>query len=269
MSSRIITVPAGTTQIIQAPARSSVCFQPVSGGTVTAAVGPSGVAPVFTALPQSGNTTPFSVATDTYASIMGSLGQVQVTAAGGQNCTVIVSDIQNYPTVGTERQTIAQSGVAFTALGSSTAENTLFSMRFPAGFFTPNFRIECYYQLTLTNSANVKTLKGYFGNSTNSSTAGALETSASAIVSNAYTSMIGAYGTFAVAGRNDNQTIIGSNAGLLSAGGWGSSTTANTTVSSANYSGTGAVEQVLVLTGTKATGSETFTLDAVVVKVYQ
>lgn len=269
MATTIITIPSGTTQIIQAPARSSVCFQPVAGGSATVGYGPDGVSPVFTTVTQSGNTSPFSLATDTYAAVMGSLGKVQVTAAGGQNCTVLVSDLQNYPgsLPGTPR-TIAQSGVAYTT-PNSTSELELFSIRFPAGYFKPNFRLECYYQLTLTNSVNVKTLKGYFGNSTNSSTAGALETAASAIVSNAYTSMAGAYGTFAVAGRNDNQTVIGSNAGLLSAGGWGSSTTANTTISSANYAGGAAVEQVLVLTATKATGSETFTLDAVKVVIDQ
>jgi hypothetical protein len=70
-------------------------------------------------------------------------------------------------------------------------------------------------------------------------------------------------------GRNDNQNVIASNPGLLSAGGQGSSVTANVTVATANYSGSAAVEQVFALTGTKATGADTFTLDAVIVRVYQ
>jgi hypothetical protein len=268
MSTLVVTIPSGTTQILQAPARSSICFQPVAGGSATVAVGPSGIAPVFTALPQSGNTSPFSVATDTYAAIMGQLGQVQVTAAGGQNCSVVISDIQNYPIVGTERQTVAMSGVAYST-PNSTAELELFSIRFPAGYFRPNFQAQLWYQISCTNNVNVKTLKLYFGNSTNSSTAGALETAAAAIQSQVYTSMAGGFGTFEVAGRNDNQTIIGSNTGLASAGGLGSSTTANVTISTANYSGTNAVEQVMMLTATKATGTDTFTLDAVRVSVFQ
>jgi hypothetical protein len=264
MSTAIFTVPAGQTQIFSTPVTSSVCVQPVAAGSVTLAYGPDGVSPVFTSVIQSGNTSPFSFSPQTYASVMGNIGKIQVTATT-QNCTVIIGDIQEYPGSFPERQTVVCSSVAYT-MPNSTSELQLFALRFPAGYLRANFYAEVFYQLTLTNNANVKTLKGYFGPSTNSATAGALETAASAIVSNAYTSMAGAKGTFSVGGRNDGQTIIGSNAGLLSAGGWGSSTTANTTVSTAAYLTT---EQVLVLTGTKATAGETFTLDQVIVKLYQ
>jgi hypothetical protein len=234
MSTTIVTIPAGITQVLQAPARSSLCFQPAAGGSATVSYGPSGISPSFTTAIQSGNTSPFSLATDTYASVMGQVGQVQVTAAGGQACTVLISDISLYPGSFPERQTVAQSGVAYT-MPTSTSELTLFSIRFPAGYLKANFRCEAYYQLTTQNSVNVKTIKAYFGPSSNSATAGALETSASALYSQVYTSMAGGYGTVAVTGRNDGQTIIGSNTGLTSAGGWGSSTTANVTVSNAAY----------------------------------
>jgi hypothetical protein len=149
---------------------------------------------------------------------------------------------------------------------SSTSELELFALRFPAGFLKANFLVRVDWQLTVQNTANAKTLKCYFGPATNSATAGAIETAAAAMTSNVYTSMAGAVGSFAVGGRNDGQTTIGSNPGLISTGGWGSSTTANVSGSSTNYMTT---EQVVILTGTKATAGETFTLDSVWVRVIQ
>jgi hypothetical protein len=274
MSTTIFTVPVGTTQIIPAPALSSVCFQPVSGGTVTAAFGPDGVSPVFQSMIQSGNTMPFSFNTTTNganpANPMGNLGKIQVTAAT-QNCTVLVSDLQQYPGSFPERQTIAQSAVAYTCLASSTAENTMFSCRLHPFYLKNNWRLEWYAQFTVTNSATVKTINAYVGPSVNSSTAGALEAaSGSKISTNVLTSMIGGYSTGAAAGRNDGQTIIASNAGPADGGGWGTSTVANVTVASTNYlAGASTVEQIFSLTGTKATGTDVLTLDAILVKVYQ
>ena len=238
MSTTIYTVPAGTTQILPAPALSSVCFQPVSGGTVTAAYGPDGVSPNFQALPQSGNTVAFSFNPSTYAAAianpMGQLGKVQVTA-NTQNCVVLVSDLQQYPGSFPERQTVAASNVAYTALGSSTAENTLFSCRFHAGYLKPNWRLEWFAMFTVTNSATVKTINAYVGPSVNTSTAAGLEAAAASKVwSNVLTSLIGSTCQGWAGGRNDGQTIISSNAGTAS-GGVGGSTTANVTVSSANY----------------------------------
>jgi hypothetical protein len=267
MATQIFSVPAGQTQVFSAPALSSVCVQPAATGSVTLSYGADGIAPIFTAATQSGNTSPFSLNTSTYAATMGSLGKVQVTATTVAT-TVLICDLQQYPGSFPERQTVAMSGVAYT-MPSSTSELELFSVRFHAGYFKPNFRLEWYANLTVQNTANVKTLKAYFGPSTNSATAGAIETAGSAIWSNVYTSMAGAYATGSVQGRNDNQTIISTNPGLISAGGMGSSTTANVTVSAANYSGNAAVEQVFILTGTKATAGETFTLDGIIVKVYQ
>ena len=270
MSTTIFTVPAGTTQIIPAPALSSVCFQPVSGGTVAAAYGPDGVSPNFQALPQSGNTVAFSFNPSTYANAinnpMGQLGKVQVTA-NTQNCNVLVSDLQQYPGSFPERQTVAASNVAYTALASSTAENTLFSCRFNPGYFKLNWRLEWFAMFTITNSVTVKTINAYLGPSVNSSTAAALEAAtASKVWTNAYTSVIGGTGQGWAGGRNDGQTIIASNGGLLNAGGVGSSTTANVTVSTTSYQTS---EQAFVLTATKATGTDVVTLDSILVKIYQ
>lgn len=277
MATTIYTVAAGTSQIIPAPALSSVCVQPVSGGTALIQYGPDGVSPQFQSAPQGANGGVYSLNMSTYSGFYGgsyspnstgNIGKVQVTATT-QLCQVLVSDLQQYPGSFPERQTVLQTGVAFTSLASSTAEQELVSVRFHPGYFKNNFRLEFHAGLTLTNNANVKTLKWYFGPSTNSATTNAVETSAAAMGSNVYTSMSGAYVTGTVYGRNDGQTTIGSNPGLLSAGGMGSSVTANVSGSSTNYSGSAAVEQVFIITGTKATGTDTFTLDSCLVKVYQ
>jgi hypothetical protein len=270
MSSTIFTIPAGQSAILPAPALSSICVQPGAGGSALLQYGPDGVSPIFVSAPQGANTAPYSFCPSTYnnniANPMGNIGKVQVTATTTP-AVVIVSDLQQYPGSFPERQTVAASSVAYATI-NGTAEQNLFSMRFPPGFLKPNFQLELFYQLTLTNSANVKTFKAYFGPSTNSATAAALE-GGTAIQSNVYTSMIGAMGIVAGGGRNDNQTFIASNGGLLSAGGWGSSTVANVSVANCNYGGPAAVEQVLAITATKATGAEVFTLDRVLVKVYQ
>jgi hypothetical protein len=264
MSTSVFTVPAGQTAVFPAPQTSSVCVQPAATGSVTLGFGPDGIAPAFTAAVQSGNTSPFSFCPGTNVATMGNIGKIQVTATTVA-ATVIIADIQEYPGSFPERQTVCLSSVAYT-MPSSASELELFALRFPAGFLKANFRLTVDWQLTLQNTANVKTLKCYFGPSTNSATAGAIETSAAAMTSNVYTSMAGAIGSFSVAGRNDGQTTIGSNPGLISTGGWGSSTTANVSGSSTNYMTT---EQVVILTGTKATAGETFTLDSVWVRVIQ
>jgi hypothetical protein len=275
MTTRIFTVAAGQTGTFPAPVTSSVLVQPGASGTASISYGPLATGS-FILAPQGSNTTPYSLCTSNYSGQftgnnpgMGNVGFVQV-AATTAAANVLVSDLSQYPGSFPERLTVFQSAVAMTSIPSSTAENTLASIRFPINFLQPNFWMEIYFGLTLTNNANVKTLKMYFGPSTNSATNAAIETSAAAFFSNVYTSMIGANGHTALGGRNDGQTVICANPGLLSTGGWGSSTTANTTVSTANYNAGGSgVEQVLAITGTKATGTDTFTLDYLVVHVTQ
>lgn len=274
MATAIFTVPAGQSGVFPAPALASVCVQPTAGGSVTLGYGPDGISPTFQSAPQSGNTSPFSLNTSTYSGYtsnfspnpMGNLGKIQVTAAT-QLCTVLISDLQQYPGSFPERQTVLQSGVPY-ALPNSTSELELISIRFHPGYFKQNMRLEYHAQLSFTNNANVKTLKGYFGASTNSATAGAIETAATLSTTNAYTSMAGAYHSSSYMSKNDNATVVAANTGLLSAGGMGSSVTANVSTSVV-YSGPSAVETVFILTGTKATGTDTFQLDGIVVKVYQ
>jgi len=274
MTTRIFTVPSGQSLVIPAPTLSSVCVQPGASGTASISYGPTPLGP-FTLAPQGANTGVYSFCTSSYSGAtsgnlpgMGNVGFVSV-AATTAAATVLVCDLSQYPGSFPERQTVAQSAVAFTTIPSSTAELALFSCRFPANYLQPNFRLDCEFQLTVTNSATVKTLKAYFSPSTNSATAAALE-GGTVYSSNVYTSMSGAFGKTAVAGRNDGQTVICSNPGLLSTGGWGSSTTANVTISTTNYNaGASGVEQVFYLTGTKATGTDTLTLDAIWLQIMQ
>jgi hypothetical protein len=275
MSTSIFTVPAGQTMVFPAPALSSVLVQPAATGSASISFGPDGLSPIFALAPQGANTSPYSFCPSTLSGAfpasfssnpMGQMGKVSV-AATTAAATVCISDLQQYPGSFPERQTVFQSGVAYT-LPSSTSELELASVRFPPGFFKSNFRLEWEAQLTVQNSVNVKTLKAYFGTSTNSATPGAIETAAAFNWSNVYTSMAGALATGSVFGRNDNANVIASNPGLVSAGGMGSSTTANVTTATV-YGGPSAVEQVFILTGTKATAGETFTLDGLIVKVYQ
>ena len=267
MTTRIFQVPSGQSLVFPAPVISSVLVQPGTGGTGSIAYGPTVNGP-FTLAPQGANTAPYSLCTNSYAAGMGNLGFVQV-AATTAAATVSVSDLSQYPGSFPERQTVFQNAVAFTSIASNTNELELASIRFPANYFQYNFTLHLYFMLTLTNNANAKTLKAYFGPSTNTATAAALE-GGSVFFSNVYTSMSGANGHMILAGRNDGQTVICGNPGLLSTGGWGSSTTANTTISTTNYNaGAAGVEQVLYLTGTKATGTDTFTLDNLMVQVNQ
>ena len=71
-----------------------------------------------------------------------------------------------------------------------------------------------------------------------------------------------------VGGRNDGQTAVWQSLG--SAGGLGGNTTANVLLTLLNYFPPSvAVEQVLTITGTKATGADVLTLDSILVEVRQ
>lgn len=278
MSTQIFNVPAGVAQILPAPANSSVCVQPSGGGTVLLQYGADGVAPVFTSAPQGSATTPYSLNTSSWGGMygfntaqltpfpMGNIGKIQVTATTGA-ATVLVCDLSQYPGSFPERQTVAQSGVAYT-MPNSTSEQGLFSVRFHPGYFKLNFRLEFQAHFTLTNNANVKTIKSYFGNTSNSGAANFIESTAAA--ANAYIGT--SFADLAVIGslisRNDGQSVVWT--GLGAAGGVGGSVTASTATTALNYSaGVSTVEQVFLLTGTKATGTDTLTLDQIIVKVFQ
>jgi hypothetical protein len=267
MSTQIFVVPAGQTLPIPAPALASILVQPGSNASMT--YGPDGIGSPQFPVPQSPASGAFSFCPQSYAggsayspNPMGLMGKAFV-SANVLPAIVTVADLTQFPGSFPERQTVFQSGVAFSVL-NSTAEQTLASVRFPAGFLKPNFRLEFAAQLSCNNSAAVKTLKTYFGASSN----GTPETAAAFAASAALTSLAGAYVTGSFFGRNDGQNVIASNVGLASAGGMGSSVTANVNTA-VNYSGPNAVETVFTITATKATGTDVFTLDGLIVKVYQ
>jgi hypothetical protein len=138
---------------------------------------------------------------------------------------------------------------------NATAEGAIFAMRFPIGFLKPNFLLDIDMMFTSTNTANAKTIKAYMGN----------VGSGTAAVSQVLTSLAGGRMGLRLAGRGDGATIIASSPG--SALGAGGSTTAPVSISSnAAYLTT---EQEFYVTSTKATGSETVTLDAITVALWQ
>ena len=114
----------------------------------------------------------------------------------------------------------------------------------------------------------MKTAKVYFGNSNNGNAANFIETTAAAGQTQAMTSFSGFTMQAKVGGRNDGQTAVWQSLG--SAGGLGGNTTANVLLTLLNYFPPSvAVEQVLTITGTKATGADVLTLDSILVEVRQ
>jgi hypothetical protein len=277
MPSQSFFVPVGTPFIFRpGGAPYSFCAQPGAGGSVLIDYSIDNGFSFIPAIPGS-LSTPYSFSN--YSGVPGAAGVanqgtpsvgpayavqgalVRCTPSVAQ-ATFIASDISVPVDPGTyDKVTIGNAAVAY-ATQNSTSEQTAFSMRFPPGFFNPNrsvwgLDIETWW--SCVNSVNVKTIKAYFGPSAFAAATG-LE-GGTAIGSQVLTSFAGGVFKFGVAGRGDNQTVIAANGG--SAGGAGSSTTANVTVSSCNYAGPNAVEQVLSVTTTKATGSESLILDRV------
>lgn len=175
--------------------------------------------------------------------------------------------------VGIGGAVVCQSAVA-QATPNSTSELTLFSMRFPAGAplgaslqtaLKLNFTLDVDLMFTATNNVNVKTIKAYMANSQNV----AIEVAAGGLQqTQVLTSSSGGRMSVRVSGRNDGATLVSSSIGA--ALGWGISTTAPTVVSSgAAYAGPAAVEQALSITCTKATGTDTVTLDSTLVRLFQ
>src|SRR5277367_6506953 len=139
MTTRIFSEPTGTSSVFADTVTSSVCVQPGTGGTAAIAYAATPLGP-FTSAPQGANTGAYSFCTSSYSGVntgnnpgMGNVGFVQVTATTAA-CTVLVSDLSEYPGSFVERQTVALSSVPFTTIASSTAELNLFSIRFPANY---------------------------------------------------------------------------------------------------------------------------------------
>lgn len=148
-------------------------------------------------------------------------------------------------------QVLGQGGAAVTAPANDTAENILATISIAAGLMGANDSLEITTLWSFTGSTNLKTMRARLG---------------------------GIGGTaFMAAARNtgtevslQQQTIIRNRNAQNSQVGWTASVTASFGVGTAAVL-TGAIDmtalQTLVITGQKATGSETITLESYSVKL--
>jgi len=140
------------------------------------------------------------------------------------------------------------------ATASTTSEVVLASWKIPANYLSQNFRMEISGNVSLSNNANVKTLKLY-ANGTGGTAMATSPSIASALNYSFDTT---------ISGRDGGATLIGT--GVLASqtsaqGGSGISTTANPTLSR-DFLGQ---ETEFTLTATKATAGDTFQIENLLV----
>jgi hypothetical protein len=264
VATQIIVVPVGSPQRVflnQPGGVGSACSQPGATGSMLLEYSLDGVN--FIAAPQGLSAAPYALGAFTAGGTPNPGGAgpafppyavVRATAATVAG-VLLVSDVSQVTGgVQMDRQMAAVAGVAYT-MPNITTEANLFALRLPPGLLKANFRIEIDIALTLTNNANVKTLRAYFGN-----------TGAGTVFeTQAVTSFAGFRAGYVISGRNDGASVIGGNVG--SAGGYGGSVTANALiVANAAYQ---TAEQELYITGQKATGTDALTLDQLSVRLIQ
>lgn len=234
MATTIIAVRAGATSDPQpvGPNTSIFAGPSVLGGTITLETAPTNAGPWLALTTTNGGG---------YSARLPYNGWVRLTAAT-QAANLVLADIGGANQAGSNL--LVTSNVVF-ATPSSTAEQIVFGVRFPPNFLPPNFRCDIRGSLTVTNNANVKTL-----NVKVNGTGGTAVFTSPSLASNANYNFAAAFcGTNAL-------TLKGVGAGAT--GGWGLSTTA---YSSLAYDFIGR-ELEVVVTGTKATGTDTFQLDS-------
>jgi len=266
MTTQSFVVPVGTPVVFRPNAQPfSFCAQPGAGGTVLIDYSID-QGTTFTPAILGASTTPYSftpggiIVTPAGTSPLGT-GVPISTIVRCTSATVAgvftACELQPLGVAGlTGSSLIANFNQGYTSQ-NSTSEQNAFSMRFPPGYFPRNFRLDIYAYFTCANTANAKTIKCYFGPSANTALEGG-----TSLGSQLLTSTLGGVMHYSVAGKGDFQNLIGGNIGVTGAG-FGTSTTANISIATANYGGPTAVEQALVISSTKATGAESLVLDGV------
>ena len=245
MATQVVTVPVGSPQVFninQPGGFGCILAQPGAGGTVLIEYSADGVNYVADGRGVSG--VAVCLGQGTFGP--GFFTKARVTAA---TAAAIATAMDLNPRM----LVVAQSGTAF-ATRNATSEDAIFAMRFPAGMLKPNFVLDIDAVISCTNSAGVKTMKAYFGNA---------PATGATLVTGVLTSLPGGRLGLRIAGRSDGATIVG--------GGQFAGIAATTTqqATGATFAGGSAVEQELLITSTKATGSETLTLDAITVTLTQ
>lgn len=247
MSTTSLLVPAGTTSapVFVTPLTNVIFGPSVLGGSVTVTYSPSLSIPasqwqtVFTGTAGSS----FRSATTGYVMIQATTSQANA----------FFADLG--PGYGSGGGTIVNINAPL-ATASTTSEVVLASWKVPAGFLSPNFCMKIVGNVSLSNNANVKTLKLYANGV--AGTAMGTSPSLASILNTSFSSQI--------IGRGDGVTQLGY--GLQASqtaaqGGWGSTTTANPTLTR-DYLGQ---ETEYTLTATKATAGDTFQLESLRVEM--
>jgi len=241
MATTIQYVPAGTTGPVNfaTPLTSVYAAPQVLGGTVQLWYGPSPVGPFQ--LWSAGT----SVAGDSFRPLINSYYYV---VAATQQAVVAATDMggANSPAI---NQLVCCNAVL--ASPSATAINKVYSIKIPPLFLPLNFRITVFGSVNVTNNANVKTLTCLVNGITGTS----FFTSPS-LASVANYNFIAA-----VAGDGTGQLLRGFGAGA--SGGVGTSTTAQTTLVRDYINN----ETEIVIAATNATGTDTFELNGLVIKL--
>ena len=143
---------------------------------------------------------------------------------------------------------------AVCASPNATAETVIASFRLPPNFLKPNFRLWIRGAASFTNNANAKTMQVRMNG-----LAGTLIYQSTALASLANLRF-----DAAMVGIGDGATLKGLGSGLTSAG-LGTSATAFTTLARDYIN----LETEVVITCTKATGTDTFQLDSMLVVLEQ
>lgn len=138
------------------------------------------------------------------------------------------------------------------ATGNATTEQVLLGIRIPPGYLSANFNMSLDLSFGLTNNANVKTIRVRWGGVAGT----ALFTSPSVASALNYNASI------RISGRGDGSSLIGYGAGA--SGGIGISTTAYPTLTYGYMN----LESDLVVTITKATGTDTGQLESAMVALF-
>lgn len=242
MSTTYVSVPAGTVSAVL-PITPVICASAcpaVLGGTVLMEFSKDGrtnwLPWVYGTISQGGSLRP-----DTN-------GYIRVTATT-QNAALFMIDMtgSNTPLID---QLVNVNET--TATANATAEQVLLSFRIPPNFLPANFKMTIILDFSFTNNANVKSVAFKAGGLAGT----ALFTSPSLASALNYNALV------QISGRGDGQSLIGFGAGT--AGGAGTSTTAYPTAS-LNYITS---ETEFVVTGTKATGTDTLQLESCVIQLY-
>jgi hypothetical protein len=134
---------------------------------------------------------------------------------------------------------------------NATAEEVMFSFRLAPNTLPASFNVNMKGRVNMTNSANAKTLQVRING-----LAGTLIFQSPALANNLNYNFEATF-----SGLGDGATLGGWGAGAT--GGWGLSTTAYTTLARAYQQ----LETEVVVTCTKATGTETMTLDSLNVAI--